>query len=127
MALRMQVIKIRTRHKGFFLLRQTFMHREEPIWFFKTQWVKQYRFHHAEDCGIGADSQREREYGGDGEAAIAAEHAPPVDEILKDGLHPTAAANFIALFAYVREVAKALLRITPGILRNHAPANVFSS
>ena len=57
----------------------------------ERQRPQQHRVDDAEDRGVGADAEREREDGGRGEAGILAQHAHGVDEVLAQRVERTAA------------------------------------
>ena len=50
----------------------------------KGERPEQHRVNHAENCGVGADAEGEREYGDDGEAGIFPQHARAVADVLKE-------------------------------------------
>ncbi len=50
---------------------------------------QEHRVHHAEDRRVGADAERERKDGGDGEGRLPEERSRAVFEVLPEGLHAT--------------------------------------
>ena len=51
------------------------------------QGTQQHRIEHAEDGGVGADAQRQCEYGNHGEARAVRQHARGIPQVFLQGFH----------------------------------------
>jgi len=80
---------------------------------------------HAEDRGVGADAEREREDGDRGESGIFPQHAEGEAEILKRGFNERQAAEFAICFFELRSAAEANARGASGFFWRHATGDVF--
>jgi len=69
------------------------------------QRTKQDSADNREDRSVGADAESESEYGDGGEAGIFSEHAGAVANVLKDGVEPSAGADFADVFLYLLDAA----------------------
>ena len=61
--------------------------RHQPILLRKRQRPQQHRVHQAENCGSGADSERQRQNSGNGEAGALAELAEGKTQVLEESWH----------------------------------------
>ena len=80
------------------------------------QRLQHHRIHQAEYSGVGANAERERQHGHQGERGAAAQHANAVTQVLDELFQPHPTARFVeSLFGtcYVAEFAPSLVfRIT---------------
>ena len=51
------------------------------------QRLQDHRVHHAEDGGVGADTERQREHGDDGESGAAGENPDGIAAVLQERFH----------------------------------------
>ena len=63
-------------------LRRDMIKLHQPVRLIKGQRLQEHGIHHAEDCRVRSDAQREHQHGHRREAGILAEHAPAVSNIL---------------------------------------------
>ena len=83
--------------------------------------------YHAEDGGVGADAQRQREHGHRGESRVSAQLAKPVAQVLNQCLHHGPTPLLTVFFLYLFHPAELAQRRVPSVLRQHPPAHVLLS
>ncbi len=74
----------------------------------------------AEDGGVGADADRERQHGREGEGRTARHHPKGVTHVATEIFEPARAAGVARLFFDGLEAAEARKRPTPGVVVGHA-------
>jgi len=78
---------------------------DEPFFLWERKWSKKDRVQHAEDGGVGADAESERENSNGGEARGLAEHAESEAEILHKSFEKLRAAGVAAVLFLLFEPA----------------------
>ncbi len=89
------------------------------------QWAKQDGVDDAENDDVCADAQGKNEHGDDGEAAVAAQAAKSVAEVLKQNVEPGQAARLAVVFASLLDAAEADEGLAAGFFGRHAALDVF--
>ena len=74
----------------------------------------------AEDGGVGADAERQRQDGDDGKAGCATERSRGVPHVLLRILQPAHRAFVAMAFFHLLDAAERTLRHSPGIVRRQA-------
>ena len=127
MILRAPRFEIRIRNAGFWnsLLQIGLKRGDQLLGMRVGQRLKQNRIHHAENCGVGADAQRQRQYRDGSEAGVFAQHAKCIARVLQKCLEPGRAAQFAVGLAQLRSPSQPDARRAPRLLRRHPPPNIF--
>ena len=88
------------------------------------QWLEQRRVDHAEDGGVGADAERERDHGDSSEAGGLGERAESEAHVAPKFLQPRQAAGVAVRFTGLIDAAESNARLTSRHLRCHAGADI---
>ena len=107
------------------LLRRRVPHRHEPPRISKRQRPEQHSIHHAEDRGIRADAESEREDGDGGEARILAQYAQAVTKIHEEVFDGWPAPDGAAVLFRQSDIAKLAARGGGSFFSRHAGGNEF--
>jgi hypothetical protein len=93
------------------------------------QWkiAQQHAVHYAEDSGIAADAERQRQDGDGGKARVAAQPAKTVAEIAEQRMQPIADALLTDFLFHLFDAAECDARGALRFLWRHAGAEVFVS
>ena len=86
--------------------------------------LEEHAVDEAEDGGVGADAETQREHDGGGEARAAAQAAQAVADVLHQHLEEPAAARVAASLLGLVDAAKRDDGRAPGLLRGHAAPDV---
>lgn len=107
------------------MARADVVERHELVGTLDRQWPQQHRVDQAEDGGVGAGAERQRDDGHGGKAALPAEHAQGVSQILERRLDERQAAAIpIDLFDLI-DAAEGAQRRVPGVVSGHPSAPVL--
>src|SRR5438309_536503 len=102
-------------------------HADQPLGLRIRQRTEKNGVHHAENGGVGADAESEREYGDGGEARAALQHAEHIAEIAGALVEPANDVHGASVFLEERRIAEALLCIEAGGLGRHAHGEIVRS
>ena len=91
----------------------------------KGQRAQHQRVHHAEDGDVGADAEGENENGDEGEAAVAAEGAEGVLQILQKNVEFHKSSRFAVLVFRLFHAAEADERLAAGFVGSQAALDVL--
>lgn len=89
------------------------------------QRLEQQFVHDAEQGGVHADADRQRQDGGEREPGIAAQLSRGVAQVLDGVAEPGQRIHVTRALASARHAAELAVRLAPGLLRRHARADVF--
>lgn len=97
----------------------------QPLRVGEGQRAQQERVHNAEDGNVGADAESQDKNGDDGEAAVTAQRAEGVLQILQNDIELDEAAHFAVLFLCLLDPTEADQCLTAGLFRRQTAAQVF--
>ena len=97
---------------------------DQPIGRFERQRPEERRVDQAEDGGVRADAEREREDRRRGEAGVLAEYAHRGDQILAECVERRDSVLIAISFLRLRRAAQADQRVAPRLVGRHARAQV---
>src|SRR5215471_21545304 len=90
--------KIRHRNSGTITLRKLSIEPDQPVRFGEGQWMQDHRINHAEDGGVRADAEGQRECGDSGEARRLAQNAQPKAYVLTQRFEEVRSESFAPFF-----------------------------
>src|SRR5882724_1658061 len=87
------------------------------------QRLQQHSVHNAEDCGVRADAERERENCDGRESGIFHQTTESIAQVLRETFQPTENVHVARPFFLEREIPKTFLRGFPCFTRRHSGAD----
>jgi HlyD family secretion protein len=103
--------------------RHVFDNPHKPVRILVRQWSEEHRVHHAEDGGVRADPERQRENRRERECGILVELSKSVAEILAECVDEWQATLIAINFFHVLDATEVATRSDLGVLRR--PSNVW--
>jgi hypothetical protein len=118
--LMVEPVEVESAHHELFLLQRVHQtNRDKAVGAGVWKRAEKDAVNDAEDCGGGADAERQRDNDSDGESRIAPEPAQCVPQVLTQCAYPPAGLLLVAVFSRLRDSAEFDQGFMPRCFRRH--------